>query len=330
VNDSVEVLQAALVQLQAQLDEARAENRLLNEKLTAALDGTDLCVWQGEPQSGKLTVFNLQNFSSGDMAPHFDEWLAKLHPQDREATLTNYFDHLAGRTPFYEAEYRSTLPNGRVIWLWDRGRVLERDDRGLPLRIMGAHLDITRRKEYERQLSQLAYIDPLTGIANRRHLSERLQQESERSRRQHTTFALAMLDVDHFKRFNDEHGHDVGDRILTEVSRTMEEELREYDICGRWGGEEFLLILPDTSLAEALPVIRRTHQRIQQHRIEHQDQLLSITTSIGLADYKIGEHYAETLARADKALLAAKRLGRDQIQSIEFEQGELFGPEVSA
>jgi diguanylate cyclase (GGDEF)-like protein len=110
----------------------------------------------------------------------------------------------------------------------------------------------------------------------------------------------------------------------------MEEELREYDICGRWGGEEFLLILPDTSLAEALPVVRRTHQRIQQHRIEHHDQLLSITTSIGLADYKIGEHYAETLARADKALLAAKRLGRDQIQSIEFEQGELFGPEVSA
>lgn len=326
MSDSVDVLKAALVQLQAKLDEVLAENRLLNEKLSAALDGTDLCIWQGEPQSGKLTVFNLQNFASGEMAPHFDQWLEKLHPQDRDAALASYSAHLAGQAPFYEAEYRSTLPDGREIWLWDRGRVLERDEQGVPLRILGAHLDITRRKAYEQQLNQLAYIDPLTGIANRRHLTERLQQEAERAGRQRTVFTLAMLDVDHFKHFNDTHGHDVGDQILAEVSRAMAGALREYDICGRWGGEEFLLILPDTSLAAALPVVTRTHQRIRQHCIEHEGQMLSITASIGLAEFRAGECYSETLARADQALLNAKRLGRDQIRSLQYDEqglGEL-------
>ena len=304
-----------LTQLRKQLDEARREIRQLHEKLGAALDGTGLCIWQGEPKSGRLTVFNLQDFEAGEMAPSFDQFVSKLHPLDREATLRSYFDHLAGRSPSYEAEYRTFRQDGGITWLWDRGRVVERDASGQPLRIMGAHVDITRRKEYETQLAQLAHIDPLTGLSNRRKLSEHLKQESERAKRHGSCFSLAMLDVDHFKRFNDTHGHELGDRVLAELARAMEDCLREYDLCGRWGGEEFLLILPNTDLTEALAVANRVQASIRQRHILHEGVALAITASIGLTEYRVGESYSDTLRRADRALLKAKRSGRDRVLS---------------
>lgn len=301
--------------LMAQLSALQQENKLLNEKLAAALDGTDLCIWQGAIQSGELTVFNIQNFEQGEMAPHFDLWLAKLHPDDREAALASYFDHISGKTAFYEAEYRVFRQDGGITWLWDRGRVVEWDQQGLPLRIMGAHLDITHRKEFEVRLANLAHQDTLTGLANRRLLMDRLRQEVERADRYKQPFVLAMLDVDHFKRFNDQHGHEVGDRILVAVSRHMETSLREYDVCGRWGGEEFLLILPQTTQDEAYKVISRLHQGIPQVSIQTNKKALSVTVSIGIAEYTAGEDFAETLKRADTAMLQAKRSGRNCLLS---------------
>lgn len=302
-----------LAELREQLDAAQREIRQLNEKLSAALDGTGLCIWQGEPQSGRLTVFNLQDFDAGEMAPNFDQFVAKLHPLDREATLRSYFDHLEGGTPSYEAEYRTFRKDGGITWLWDRGRVVERDASGQPLRVLGAHVDVTRRKEYELQLARLAHIDPLTGLANRRKLSEYLKQETERAKRHGSRFSLAILDVDNFKDFNDLHGHEMGDRVLAELARAMEDCLREYDSCGRWGGEEFLLVLPNTDLTEALAVIDRVHTSIRQRGVVHDGKTLSITASVGLAEYRVGEGYSDTLRRADKALLKAKRGGRNRV-----------------
>jgi len=132
-----------LVALRSQLEQLQQENRLLHEKLNAALDGTGLCLWQGMIPSGELTVFNLQHFEHGQMAPHFDLWRAKLHPADATAALESYFGHLSGQYPFYEAEYRTLAADGSVTWLWDRGRIIERDANGLPRRIMGAHVDIS-------------------------------------------------------------------------------------------------------------------------------------------------------------------------------------------
>lgn len=304
-----------LARLREQLDAAQREIRQLNEKLSAALDGTGLCIWQGEPQTGRLTVFNLQDFDAGEMAPDFDQFVAKLHPLDREATLRSYFDHLEGRTPAYEAEYRTFRQDGGITWLWDRGRVVERSPTGQPLRIMGAHVDVTRRKEYELQLARLAHVDPLTGLSNRRKLSEQLKQESERARRHGSALSIAILDVDHFKRFNDTYGHELGDRVLTELARAMEDCLREYDLFGRWGGEEFLVLLPNTGLTEALAVAGRMQTSIRQRSMLHEGKAVSITASIGLAEYRVGENPSETLRRADRALLKAKRTGRDRVLS---------------
>lgn len=315
MHERIEALQAEVAQLYEQIEKLKQENRLLQEKLTAALDGTDLCIWQGQIQTGELTVFNLQNFKAGEMAPHFDLWLAKLHPADKDAALTSYYEHLTGDTPYYEAEYRTIRKDGGTTWLWDRGRVVERDEQGRPLRIMGAHLDITQRKEFEHRLSHMAHNDPLTGLANRRLLMDRLSQEAERAERHQQPFVLAMLDVDHFKRFNDKHGHDVGDQILVAVARHMENALREYDVCGRWGGEEFLLILPQTKLSDAHTIISRLHGGISQVSIHVNRKSLSVTVSIGLAEHQAGESHTETLLRADAALLSAKRSGRNCLLS---------------
>ncbi len=313
--DRIQALQAIIAELQDQVQQLQQENQQLQEILTAALDGTDLCIWQGMIQTGELTVFNKQNLRVGEVAPHFDLWLAKLHPEDKGAALTSYFEHLTGDSPYYEAEYRTVCNDGGVTWLWDRGRVVERDAQGRPLRIMGAHLDITKRKESEHRLSHMAHIDALTGLANRRLLMDRLRQEVDRAECHGQHFVLAMLDVDHFKRFNDKHGHDVGDQILIAVARHMEGALREYDICGRWGGEEFLLILPHTKLANAHTVISRLHDGISQVSILINRKPLSVTVSIGLTEHIPGESYTETLLRADAALLSAKRNGRNCLLS---------------
>ncbi|MFV3305057.1 biofilm regulation diguanylate cyclase SiaD [Pseudomonas sp. NY15181] len=160
--------------------------------------------------------------------------------------------------------------------------------------------------------------DPLTGIANRRLLMERLREESERAQRRQQPYALAMVDVDRFKQVNDTWGHDIGDRVLVEIGRAMQAALRQYDLCGRWGGEEFLLILPETRLADAAAIIERVRSDIRCLTVRVGTEALSVTASFGVAEHQPGESYSQTVSRADAALLDAKRSGRDK---CEFAQG---------
>lgn len=157
--------------------------------------------------------------------------------------------------------------------------------------------------------------DSLTGIANRRLLVERLKAEVERSERQQHSFSVAMMDIDYFKLVNDQYGHEVGDTALIEITRVMEAEVREYDLCGRWGGEEFLILLPETDVATAAGVIERMRDNIRTLAIRVGEQTLSLTISAGLAQHARGESYSETIKRADTALLAAKRGGRDRCET---------------
>ena len=103
-----------LAALRAELASLREENAMLREKLAAALDGTGVCLWQGEPPSERLTVFNLQDFAAGHMAPAFSVWLATLHPDDHATKMESYYGHLADERPFSEAEYRHLRPDVAV------------------------------------------------------------------------------------------------------------------------------------------------------------------------------------------------------------------------
>lgn len=155
--------------------------------------------------------------------------------------------------------------------------------------------------------------DMLTGLPNRRLLIERLKEETERHRRSGKAFSVAMLDIDRFKLVNDEYGHDSGDAVLIELARVLEAEIREHDICGRWGGEEFLVLLPDTDQQAAHSVMERLRKAIEQLQVRINSSALSVTTSIGLAQQQQGDSYSETINRADRALLEAKRSGRNRL-----------------
>jgi diguanylate cyclase (GGDEF)-like protein len=166
-------------------------------------------------------------------------------------------------------------------------------------------------------LKQAATHDSMTGLANRRLLLERLKSEAERSARNQRPFCVAMLDVDHFKQINDTYGHDVGDQVLTEVARVLKSTVREYDLCGRWGGEEFLILLPEVKSEAALQSIRRVCDGISALRIRNGAELLCVNVSGGIAEFEPLENYSETINRADHALYVAKRNGRNRLELAE-------------
>jgi diguanylate cyclase (GGDEF)-like protein len=157
--------------------------------------------------------------------------------------------------------------------------------------------------------------DPLTGLFNRRYLEETLARELHRARRRKSPLCVAMLDLDNFKRFNDSFGHDAGDSLLRELGRLIRGKVRKSDIPCRYGGEEFVLVLPDSSLADAEQRIEQLRVLINELQIPHGEQLLgSLTVSAGVA--QADEHSYnpnELLRAADQALYAAKNAGRDRV-----------------
>lgn len=154
--------------------------------------------------------------------------------------------------------------------------------------------------------------DPLTELLNRRALMQRLKEACEQGSAE-PGFAVAMIDVDHFKRVNDSYGHETGDRALLELARVMKANVRAQDACGRWGGEEFVVLLPDTRLPDAEHVMKRLMQVLRQSPIDVGGAGLTLTISVGLVAYRVSETLSDTLRRADGALYLAKRQGRDQL-----------------
>ena len=183
--------------------------------------------------------------------------------------------------------------------------------------IVAAFHDITERKKFERELERRAQTDVLTGLNNRRHFFELAEQELVRSKRYGKPLAVLMLDVDHFKRFNDTYGHHVGDAVLQKLSEVCLQTLREIDIMGRLGGEEFAFLLPETHAGQALEVADRLRLAAAAVAVPlAQGEAVSFTVSIGVTALAEEDHDVVTLLkRADEALYAAKNAGRNRVCS---------------
>ena len=173
--------------------------------------------------------------------------------------------------------------------------------------------DVTTEKRLQEELQHLATSDGLTGLYNRRYLDTSLAKELGRSQRYGHGMSIIMFDVDHFKRFNDEHGHDQGDRVLHFISSIVKKQIRNLDIPCRYGGEEFLIILPETNHECALGIAERVRQKIESTELDS----LKVTVSIGVASYPpvIVENYQQFIEAADKALYEAKNAGRNCVRS---------------
>jgi diguanylate cyclase (GGDEF)-like protein len=187
--------------------------------------------------------------------------------------------------------------------------------------ISGLRNKLRRRNEELNQamarIQELVNIDDLTGVCNRRRLFEVLNDEHNRYNRVQGPFSLCIVDIDHFKQVNDTYGHQAGDEILRTVAQSIAGGLRKIDCFGRYGGEEFLLILPQTRLEGAMIKCERVRQGIEGLAFNGTGNDLKVTVSIGVAEFQAPESVDETVARADKALYAAKDHGRNQTVSSE-------------
>jgi diguanylate cyclase (GGDEF)-like protein len=157
--------------------------------------------------------------------------------------------------------------------------------------------------------------DPLTGLFNRRYLEETLERELRRTERSGGTLGLIMLDLDHFKQFNDSFGHDVADTVLREFSALLQSSVRASDIVCRYGGEEFVLVMPDTSAETTFRLADQLRAAAKQLTVSHRGQIVgSVTVSAGVAVFPTHAATAEALIHsADAALYHAKSQGRDQV-----------------
>lgn len=175
-----------------------------------------------------------------------------------------------------------------------------------------------RRIRLYQELEKLAITDGLTDLYTRRYVLDRLEEERRRALSRKASVAFLMLDVDHFKHANDQYGHLVGDQILREIAEIMRDHIREIDIAGRYGGEEFCIILPDTDRSGAFYAAERIRSAIEKTTIKAYDVTVNVTISIGLAIYpQDGKKTAELIDKADGALYRAKNLGRNRVCTVE-------------
>lgn len=246
----------------------------------------------------------------------YDFFTSKLHPDDYDMVMENMKEHLRGDRHVYEVEYRIRCKDGSYKWFYDRGTITKRGQKGKPLMLSGIVFDISDRKNRElaleqqkRDFQQQATIDELTRALNYRGIISEIKRLMSRPNKESENLSLLMLDIDNFKSVNDRYGHIIGDDILRDLAKILHANLRDSDILGRYGGEEFLIAFPNTDIELAREIADRLRHTISQHRFIKEIQ---ITVSGGVYELK-GASVLDLIRQADINLYQAKRLGKNRI-----------------
>lgn len=185
--------------------------------------------------------------------------------------------------------------------------------------------------QFFEEINRLAVTDGLTGIFNHRQVTSLTLQELERARRYSMPFSLCMFDIDHFKHINDQYGHRTGDKVLRWLAQLCKNALRFNDIVGRYGGEEFLILLPNTPFSAAMQCAERLRQQVDQAAFQNEQSQIKITISMGVATWSATTETVESLLEAaDKALYHSKQTGRNRVTGLDTEAGHfVLYPAVS-
>lgn len=186
----------------------------------------------------------------------------------------------------------------------------------LSLRVRSSNISLVASEGLQWKFEQQALTDGLTGVYNRRWLDEMLPRLLQRSEHDGLPFCILMIDVDHFKKFNDKYGHQAGDKALCIVADTLVKSVRPIDLVARYGGEEFCVLLPETSLHKGTAAGERVRKAMHKVHIRDANNtpIPGISISAGLAGWRVGENIDELLKRADQALYRAKSQGRDRLE----------------
>jgi len=322
-------LNAALSQrVRERTAELSEKNRLLRKKEEKLQQSHDLLAKLSDQVPGVL--FQYRVFPDGKACfPYANQAIQEIYevsPEQvrRDASLVTAFHHpddakeiaaslhdSARTLQSWHYEYRVVLPKQGVRWRLGNARPEKLEDGSILWH--GFITDITDRKQLQAELERQARVDTLTGLANRRHFTEQAERELSRALRHGTPLSALILDVDHFKAVNDTYGHKAGDLVLRKLSETCRATLRDVDVIGRLGGEEFGILLPMTGSREALETAQRLREVLAHTAVLlEQGVALNFTVSIGVAQINDKETNLDTLFhQADLALYDAKRRGRN-------------------
>ncbi len=250
----------------------------------------------------------------------FEYFTEKLHIEDYAKVMKNMRDHLMGVSDIYEIEYRILTKEGSYIWYYDRGKVTKRDKDGKALVVSGIVFDIDKEKTMERELyeankklTELTFRDELTGAFNRRFMLKKLNEEIQRFSRTKLELSIILFDIDNFKQVNDNFGHNSGDNVLKKIVKTVEKRIRKTDFLCRWGGEEFIIILPDTKIENATKLAEEIRIAISKMVV---DDMESVTASFGVSSCSNGDTVDSIIKKADDLMYKAKSEGKNCVRCI--------------
>lgn len=235
-----------------------------------------------------------------------DGWAQGVHTDDLERCVKTYMDAFEKQEPF-EMEYRLKRHDGVYRIINDRGVPFYLKDGGFAGYI-GSCMDVTEKIEGE-MFREMAIKDGLTGIYNRQFFIKQLEKEIELSKINNRPLVLIMLDVDNFKKINDKYGHLSGDLTLKKVTEVLRRSTREEDIIGRFGGDEFIIILPKSTPQYARNIAERIRGNIEAAEIKTDEKTIKVTVSVGITGFLIEQNKEDLIEKADKAMYRSKIKG---------------------
>lgn len=283
-----------------------------------ALEGGGDCVWDWNVSSNEVSLSKggkgMFGFADDEIGNDMSEWNARVHPEDISRLLSKISEFFHSKADRFFAEYRVRCKDDSWKWILTRGMVAHRSTDGRVTRMIGTHTDLSERKLAEETIRRQANYDSLTQLPNRRLFRDRLEQTIRLAKRDRSSFALMLIDLDHFKEVNDTMGHDAGDFLLVDAAQRVQHCVRESDTVARMGGDEFVVILPDVNDPDNI-------ERIAQNIISKLaspfvlgEEKAFISASIGITVYPSDADNMETLLKnADQAMYVAKHLGRNRM-----------------